>query len=67
MSDKDSGAGFAIGFDRIIMILLGTENIRDVIAFPKTQKASCLMTEAPSTVDSDQLRDLHIESTVQSE
>ncbi len=59
--------GFALGFDRIIMLLLGTENIRDVIVFPKTQKAACLMSGAPSGVDGVQLRDLHIESTVQSE
>ena len=42
------------------MLLTKTENIRDVIAFPKTQKASCLLTDAPSGVDKTQLRDLHI-------
>ena len=52
--------GIALGFDRIMMFLLQTESIRDVIAFPKTQKASCLMTEAPSDVDTAQLDELHI-------
>ena len=52
--------GIALGFDRIMMFLLKTESIRDVIAFPKTQKAGCLMTDAPSDVDTEQLDDLHI-------
>jgi len=52
--------GIAFGFDRLIMLLAGTENIRDVIAFPKTTSASSLMDEAPSNVDTQQLKELHI-------
>lgn len=53
--------GMAYGLDRMIMLLLGLESIRDCIAFPKTQNASCPMTEAPSEVDIKQLKDLHVQ------
>ncbi|WP_428100117.1 aspartate--tRNA ligase [Candidatus Rariloculus sp.] len=52
--------GIAFGLDRLVMVMAGTTSIRDVIAFPKTQNASCLLTGAPSPVDSAQLRDLGI-------
>jgi len=52
--------GLAFGLDRIVTMMAGAESIRDVIAFPKTQRAQCLLTQAPSAVDEKQLRELHI-------
>jgi aspartyl-tRNA synthetase len=64
----DSGApphgGIALGFDRICAMLAGTDSIREVIAFPKTTSASCLMTESPSTVDPAQLAELGLKTSI---
>ncbi len=56
--------GIAFGLDRLVMILAGAKSLREVIAFPKTQKASCLLTQSPAPVDAEQLRELHVRAVL---
>jgi aspartyl-tRNA synthetase len=52
--------GIAFGLDRLVMLMSGASSIREVMAFPKTQSANCLLTDAPSEIPAEQLRELHI-------